>query len=196
MNQLQIDSLRDLAIEHLPRAQADREQIKRYGGSHADLYRKLAVTAVVVRAKAGTLAIEFAAANVLDTVTLLCLEREEPLLSSTRIELMYRLTKDAKELCALTGKTIAWLDLLATPPEPAPPEEVEEATAQSPPSFPLAGRLLSTREAAQVLGYAPQTLRKWASDESGPIRPIKKAGAHNRWSGDEILALMASKFKR
>jgi len=33
--------------------------------------------------------------------------------------------------------------------------------------------LLSTSEAARLLGYAEQTLRKWALYENGPINPIR-----------------------
>jgi hypothetical protein len=58
MNQLQIDSLRDLAIEYLPRAQTDREQIKKVGGTFADFYRRLAFTSVMVRSNAGITAVE------------------------------------------------------------------------------------------------------------------------------------------
>jgi hypothetical protein len=36
--------------------------------------------------------------------------------------------------------------------------------------------ILSTNEAATVLDRAPQTLRKWACLESGPIRPIRING--------------------
>ena len=35
---------------------------------------------------------------------------------------------------------------------------------------------LSTHEAAAALNRAPQTLRRWACEESGPIRPIRING--------------------
>ncbi len=36
--------------------------------------------------------------------------------------------------------------------------------------------ILATKEAAQVINRAPQTLRKWACLENGPIRPIRING--------------------
>jgi len=36
--------------------------------------------------------------------------------------------------------------------------------------------VLSTNEAAKALNRQPQTLRKWASLESGPIRPVRING--------------------
>lgn len=35
---------------------------------------------------------------------------------------------------------------------------------------------LTTNEAARAINRAPQTLRKWASQENGPIRPIRING--------------------
>ncbi|WP_228268790.1 helix-turn-helix domain-containing protein [Acinetobacter ursingii] len=46
--------------------------------------------------------------------------------------------------------------------------------------------LLSTKEAAQMLGLKPQTLRRWAIYENGPITPIRY-GRLVRWSKREIL---------
>ncbi|WP_228716198.1 helix-turn-helix domain-containing protein [Acinetobacter indicus] len=40
--------------------------------------------------------------------------------------------------------------------------------------------LLSTTQAAQIMGLKPQTLRKWAMDGSGPIQPIK-IGNRLKW---------------
>lgn len=59
---------------------------------------------------------------------------------------------------------------------------------------------VDTTEAAALLGKKPQTLRRWACDGSGPIRPIrvkypaKKDGKSKgplRWSVAEIRALLA-----
>lgn len=46
----------------------------------------------------------------------------------------------------------------------------------------------STNEAAKALNRAPQTLRKWACLEDGPIRPIR---IHGRlaWSVEDIARL-------
>jgi len=198
MNKTQINSLRDFAIEHSPRAKDVRNQANLLGGE-ADYYRALAFAAVMVRAKPGTTASEFAASNLLETVCLLYAELEEPISHATRKRLLKRLVNEAKELCAITNHTIPWLtdlpDIQASEPDdddvartPTPP-----ATAQLH-TRPIAGRLLTTNEAAEALGYKPQTLRKWASEDSGPIRPVQQErGSHLRWSGDEILALMSRK---
>ena len=45
--------------------------------------------------------------------------------------------------------------------------------------------LLSTSEAARLLGYAEQILRKWALYEIGPINPIRH-GRTLRWSKAEV----------
>lgn len=51
--------------------------------------------------------------------------------------------------------------------------------------------LLTTREAARLLGYAEQTLRKWALYESGPINPIRH-GRSLRWSKAEVYKFACS----
>lgn len=45
--------------------------------------------------------------------------------------------------------------------------------------------LLTTKEAARLLGYAEQTLRKWALYENGLINPIRH-GRSLRWSKAEV----------
>lgn len=53
-----------------------------------------------------------------------------------------------------------------------------------------AGReLLETKEAAAVLRYQSQTLRKWACYDNGPIRPVRIAG-RLRWRVADIAALV------
>jgi hypothetical protein len=48
---------------------------------------------------------------------------------------------------------------------------------------------LTTAEAAKALNRAPQTLRKWACLENGPIRPVRING-RLAWPLDEIVALL------
>lgn len=48
--------------------------------------------------------------------------------------------------------------------------------------------LLSTNETAEVIGFKPQTLRKWAMDGSGPIQPIK-IGNRLKWKLKDIKDL-------
>lgn len=48
---------------------------------------------------------------------------------------------------------------------------------------------LTTREAAKALHRAPQTLRRWACYEDGPIRPVR---VHGRlaWRTSDIRQLL------
>jgi predicted DNA-binding transcriptional regulator AlpA len=193
MKQSQIDSLRDYAIENLPRAQADREQLNRFGGTSDDLYRRLAFTAVSVRAKAATTAIEFAAANVLESVSMLRLAQEPPLTARQRTDLLGRLARDTKELCSLTGKAIAWLDTVPATPEPEEPEDETPAPQAPVPS--IAGRMLTTRETAKVLGMSEQTLRQHRSADRNLIPPVKVGKREWRYPGDAVLAFMNEKKK-
>jgi len=47
-----------------------------------------------------------------------------------------------------------------------------------------------TNEAAALLGNQPQTLRRWACEGSGPIRP-RRINGRLRWSIAEIRALLS-----
>ena len=49
--------------------------------------------------------------------------------------------------------------------------------------------VLPTNEAAVAINRAPQTLRKWACLENGPIRPVR---IHGRlaWRVSDLLALL------
>ena len=179
MTPTQIDYLRDLAINNLPRAKADREQINRYGGDTASFYLKLTYTSTMVLSKASTTAIEFSSARMLESVCLLQLT----LSKTQRADTLHNLTEAANNLCLHLDLTIAWL---AAPPLP----EVQP-TAIATPALPLplsiAGTWLSTKKAALVLGVSEQTMRRWASEQSGSIQPDSKIGLRHRWSGDKIL---------
>ena len=181
MTPVQVDFLRDFAIDNLPRAQVDRLHVSRLGGT--DLYSKLAFTAVMARGRAGTTATEYAAASVLESVCLL----QRPLSTKERADTLHNLTSAANDLCLHIRKTIPWLASAALEQEPP---ELPPAPALPLPS--IAGRSLTTAEAAQALGFAPQTLRQWNSSESGPIRPIKVA-RRLRWSGDDILKVLEAR---
>ena len=177
MTPTQIDFLRDFAIENLPRAKSDREQTRIDG----NLYEKLAFTATMVRSKAGTTAKEHAAANMLESVCLL----QRSLSTKERSDTLHNLNSAANDLCLHTGKIISWLGVIAPEPEPEQPQ----------PALPMpsiAGKSLSTAEAAEALGFAVQTLRQWNSNESGPIRPNKVA-RRLKWSGDDILAVLGNR---
>ena len=49
--------------------------------------------------------------------------------------------------------------------------------------------VLVTKDAAAALGKAPQTLRKWAALECGPVRPIRING-RLAWKVSDLLRLV------
>lgn len=51
--------------------------------------------------------------------------------------------------------------------------------------------ILPTNEAAAAINRAPQTLRKWACLENGPIRPIRING-RLAWKVSDLLSLLSS----
>lgn len=52
-----------------------------------------------------------------------------------------------------------------------------------------ASAVLVTKDAAAALGKAPQTLRKWACLECGPVRPVRING-RLAWRAADLLALV------
>ncbi len=54
--------------------------------------------------------------------------------------------------------------------------------------------ILPTDEAAAVINRAPQTLRKWACLENGPIRPIRING-RLAWKVSDLQALLTGGIK-
>ena len=50
-------------------------------------------------------------------------------------------------------------------------------------------KILPTPEAAQALGRQPQTLRRWACDGSGPIKPIRINGRLH-WAVADLQKLL------
>lgn len=54
--------------------------------------------------------------------------------------------------------------------------------------------VIPTNVAAGLLNRKPQTLRKWACFENGPIRPIRING-RLAWRVSAILALLAGEVK-
>jgi Helix-turn-helix domain len=51
-----------------------------------------------------------------------------------------------------------------------------------------------TAEAAALLNVAPQTMRRWACEGSGPLRPVRING-RLRWSVDAIAAVLSGSAK-
>lgn len=56
-------------------------------------------------------------------------------------------------------------------------------------NYPVLRQTLTTAEAAKALNRAPQTLRKWACFENGPIRPIRING-RLAWDRNDIASLL------
>lgn len=52
--------------------------------------------------------------------------------------------------------------------------------------------IVNTAEAAASLGRKPQTLRRWACEGSGPIRPVRING-RLAWRVSELQALLEGK---
>lgn len=50
--------------------------------------------------------------------------------------------------------------------------------------------ILPTNEAAAAINRAPQTLRKWACLENGPIRPIRING-RLAWKVSDLMSLLS-----
>lgn len=50
--------------------------------------------------------------------------------------------------------------------------------------------VIATDEAAFHLGRKPQTLRKWAAYESGPLRPVRING-RLAWNVDDIKRIVS-----
>ena len=53
---------------------------------------------------------------------------------------------------------------------------------------------LTTREAAPTINRSPQTLRKWACLEQGPIRPIRING-RLAWRVSDLRGLLSGGLK-
>jgi MerR family transcriptional regulator, light-induced transcriptional regulator len=54
--------------------------------------------------------------------------------------------------------------------------------------------LLTTREAARLLGVGPTSIKRWA--DSGLIICVKTPGGHRRYDRDSVLAMLGSKTER
>lgn len=63
------------------------------------------------------------------------------------------------------------------------------ATRATSPKLASVPETLTTAEAAVALNRKPQTLRMWACNENGPIRPVR---VHGRlaWPASQIAALL------
>lgn len=210
MNNAQIDNLRDMAIEYLPRAQIVRKQANLYGDK-GNYYRALYHIAVSVGGDFKVAAEEGVAAKILYVVCLLRNEDawDESIPSSKRKDLLEELVMYAKELCMLTGRAIPWLEELPSTPLQESEAEGEKVEGKKEPPAALhkriesiAGRFLTTREAAYWLSKTEQTLREWRTYDkggvgSGDLNPFIPEGSNRLlWSGDEIISYLNKKKKK
>jgi hypothetical protein len=194
MKKYELDALRDFAIEHLPMAQRQREQAKRFGNDVDGYCRALVVAAMHTRASATASAIENQAARLLEQLMLLALEHGYEGIEDTIVEAVH-------DLASLTSTSIPWLpDRQEAPPsqQRVEPQAEPQTTPSQPETHPrklsvadlFPGQLLTTEEAASALGRRPNTLRTWASKETGDVQPVSKVGREHRWSADDIIALL------
>ena len=72
--------------------------------------------------------------------------------------------------------------------------DVDRETITAPLSRAGLPEILPTDEAAAVINRAPQTLRKWACLENGPIRPIRING-RLAWKVSDLQALLTGGIK-
>lgn len=61
--------------------------------------------------------------------------------------------------------------------------------------FPFSPRVDNVM-AARVLGLAPQTLRRWAMDQSGPFQPEKAPNGRNMWLVADLQNYIDGKASR
>lgn len=187
---MKLTALRDFAIQHFPRAQTVKTSLPA-GDYQRTLYGFAAL------ASANAPATEMVAAHLLQTVMRLQIEwPEEGKLSPYQRQLVeHEAVEAAAELCDLTGTALPWLaSALAAPvrasaPIPAP----EPAPA---PERPLLqpGVNQTTEYAARYLDVTEQCMRVWASEDSGPLRPIKK-GRRLGWPTAELVRLGVEGWK-
>lgn len=197
MKKHELDALRDFAIEHLPAAQRQRQLAKRFGGGTDEYYRALFVVTVQTQGSVTVSSIEERAARLLEQLMLLALENGYKGIENTIIAA-------ANDLASLTCTTIPWLptsldepsfELKAEPiaePKTEPTHRLARSRNISIADL-VPGTLLTTEQAASALGRKPNTLRTWASKQTGDIQPASKVGREHRWLTDDILALLSPK---
>lgn len=194
MKRLYLDALRDIAIEHIPRARKIRDNAAKMPNDHY-LYA-LFQTPLSVLSKSATPAIEQAAARLLQKVMLLSISWDEKITAADRKRIEGYTIDAANELCTLTGQSITWLPAsLVEAPEPeAPPAQVLPQATKPQICLPPPGINLTTKDAARLLNRQPQTLRSWASKGNGLMQPIK-IGSSLAWPSDEVRRLMSGENK-
>lgn len=192
MEQVKLSALRDFAIKHFPRAQTVATTLP------ADDYQRT-LYGFAALASANSPATEMIAAHLLQTVLRLQIEwpAEGKMSSYQRQQVEQEAVEAAAELCTLTGTAIPWLaSALATPtPAPVPAPVLTPAPAPAVPRPALQpGPNQTTEDAARYLGVKPQTMRAWASTDSGPLQPVI-LGRRNGWPTSKLERLAREGWK-
>lgn len=193
MDQLKLSALRDFAIQHFPRAQTVATILPA-----GDYQRTLYGFAALVSPNAP--ATETVAAHLLQTVMRLQIEwpEEGKLSPYQRQQTEQEAVEAASELCDITGTALPWLASALSKPAPVSvPAPAEPVAAPAPaPDRPLLqpGPNQTTAVAAAYLGVKPQTMRSWASTDSGPLRPIT-LGNRKGWPTSELERLAREGWK-
>lgn len=190
MERINLLALRDLAIEHLPRAQKVRDSSK---SMNEERYH-YALVRTTLNLDSGSLAKETAAADLLRSTLQLLIDvpKEERPTAKQRQQIEAIVIAAANTLGTLINSPIPWLP--ATPAEPEPEESTTSTPRVPAKPLPVEGQLLSNKEAAECLGVAEQTLRKWKMKGVLPFDPIK-VGRLTKWHATDILRLMREGWK-
>lgn len=197
MKQLQLDALRDIAAEHIPRAQKILDHAK--GQPKDALCVSLYGTTVSILATAATPATEHAAALLLQYVMQLSINWEDKLTALERRRIEGCAIEAAKQLCTFTEQTIPWLSnavIEAPDPEPEAPTPLPQHTTTQQIALPPSGTMLTTEEVAALLNVKEQTVRMWASKQTGPKSLQRvKAGRANTYLADDVIEAMKKGWK-
>ena len=191
MDAIKLTALRDIAIDHLPRAQRVSRAMPA-DQYHTTLY---GLTALVSPTATAT---QQAAAELLQTVLSLLIKWGDNVnfTADDRRIAEARAIQQATQLCTLTGQIIAWLPALpqlVEPVQPAPTPAVvdtQPAPATVAPSVPpqLYGEIQTTRVAAAYLGVTEQTMRAWKMNDNGPLVPVQQ-GTRNGWRTADLVRI-------
>jgi len=194
---IKLTALRDIAIDHLPRAQKVTRAMPT-DQYHTTLY---GLTALVSPTAPAT---QQAAAELLQTVLSLLIKWGDDikLTADNRGFAEVKAIQQATELCTLTGLTITWLPALpqlveSVQPVPTPAVvDTQPAPVTVAPSVPtqLYGETQTTKVAAAYLGVCSQTMRAWKMNDNGPLSPVQQ-GTRNGWRTADLVRLKRDGWK-
>jgi len=191
MDTIKLTGLRDIAIDHLPRAQKVSRAMPA-NQYHMTLYGLTALLSPTAPA------VQQAAAELLQSTLSLLIQwgDDVKLTADDRQIAEAKAIQQAMQLCSLTGLKIAWLPTMPLPVEPLEP--VQTTAAVHIPSDPvivappvpnqLYGEIQTTRIAAAYLGVTDQTMRAWKMNDNGPLVPVQQ-GTRNGWRTEDLIRL-------